>query len=73
MTFPLPQKLITEFSKKVDKLYVIEELEPFIEDSVKAWGIDVHGKDIFPVIGEILPQTIAEKMSVLPKEKKVLC
>lgn len=62
MTFPLPRNLITQFAKKVDKLYVIEELEPFIEDQVKSWGIKVHGKDIFSNIGELLPETIAEKM-----------
>ncbi|MGI6450595.1 MAG: indolepyruvate ferredoxin oxidoreductase subunit alpha [Desulfitobacteriia bacterium] len=63
MTFPLPENLIREFAQKVDKLYVIEELEPFIEDQVKAWGIQVLGKDIFPVIGELLPELIAEKMA----------
>lgn len=62
MTFPLAQQLITEFSQKVDQLYVIEELEPFIEDTVKSWGINIHGKDIFPVIGELLPEVIAQKM-----------
>ncbi len=64
MTFPLPRKLITEFAKKVDTLYVIEELEPFIEDHLKAWGIDVHGKDTFSVIGEILPETIIDQMGL---------
>lgn len=62
MSFPLPRKLIFEFAKRVDKLYVIEELDPFIEDYVRSWGIQVHGKDIFSNIGEILPETIAEKM-----------
>jgi len=66
MTFPLPKKLITEFAAKVDKLYVIEELDPFIEDTVRAWNIDVHGKDIFPQIGELLPEVIAEKFHARP-------
>lgn len=65
MSFPLPQKLITEFAEKVDKLYVIEELEPFIEDYIKSWGIEVQGKDIFPIIGELLPEIIAEKINAL--------
>lgn len=64
ITFPLPRKLITEFAQQVDKLYVIEELEPFIEDYIKSWGIDVHGKDTFSVIGEILPETIRENMGL---------
>lgn len=72
MTFPLPQKLITEFSNKVDTLYVIEELEPFIEDYVKSWGIPVHGKDTFSAIGELLPETIAETMGILPKAPAAL-
>jgi indolepyruvate ferredoxin oxidoreductase alpha subunit len=67
MTFPLPRKLITEFADKVDTLYVIEELDPFIEDYVKSWGIPVHGKDTFSTIGELLPETIAETMGILPK------
>lgn len=70
LSFPLPQKLITEFAKKVDKLYVIEELEPFIEDYVKSWGIEVHGKEIFPVIGELLPEIIAEKIGIAPSAAK---
>ncbi|NLI93892.1 MAG: indolepyruvate ferredoxin oxidoreductase subunit alpha [Peptococcaceae bacterium] len=72
MTFPLPRKLITEFSKKVDKLYVIEELEPFIEDYIKSWKIEVYGKNIFPMIGEILPETILEKMGEQSKNKNSL-
>ena len=39
MVYPLPDMLIREFAEKVDKLYVVEELDPFIEDQVKAMGI----------------------------------
>ena len=52
MVNPLPRKLIEDFSKKVDKLYVFEELEPLIELQVRAWGIDCIGKEIFTVQGE---------------------
>jgi len=62
MTFPLPQKMIMDFAGKVDQLYIVEELEPFIEEYVRSWGLDVHGKDTFPLIGELLPETIATKM-----------
>ncbi len=72
MTFPLPRKLITDFSKKVDMLYVIEELEPFIEEHIRSWGIETHGKDLFPVAGELLPGIIAEKMGALPHPRNVL-
>ena len=49
---PLPMKLIEEFASKVDTLYVIEELEPVIEEQVKAHGIKCIGKEIFTVQGE---------------------
>lgn len=62
MTFPLPRKLITEFASQVDKLYVIEELDPFIEEYVKSLGVEVLGKDIFPLTGEILPELIKAKI-----------
>lgn len=49
---PLPRKLIEEFASKVDKLYIVEELEPVIEEQVKSWGIKATGKEIFTVQGE---------------------
>ncbi len=49
---PLPKKLIEDFASKVDTLYVFEELEPVIEEQVKAWGINVIGKDSFTKQGE---------------------
>ncbi|MBR1817074.1 MAG: indolepyruvate ferredoxin oxidoreductase subunit alpha [Lachnospiraceae bacterium] len=49
---PLPRKLIEEFASKVDKLYIVEELEPVIEEQVKSWGIECIGKEIFTVQGE---------------------
>lgn len=60
MTYPLPEKLIRTFSEKVDKLLVIEELDPFIETAVKAMGIQCIGKEIFPPYGELLPGVIRE-------------
>jgi len=62
MVYPLPEKLIRDFAEKVDKLYVIEELEPFIENQIKKMGISVTGKEIFPVIGELSAQIISEKI-----------
>ena len=52
MVNPLPKKLITEFASKVDTLYIIEELDPVIEEQVKSWGIKAIGKEIFTVQGE---------------------
>ncbi len=53
MSYPLPMEKIRAFAATVEKLIVIEELDPFIEDQIKAAGITVaHGKDVFPVCGE---------------------
>lgn len=49
---PLPKSLIEEFASKVDTLYIVEELEPVIEEQVKSWGIKALGKDIFTRQGE---------------------
>ena len=59
--YPLPLKSIAEFSKKVKKLYIVEELEPYIEDAVKAQGIDCVGKEIFSLQGELSVAKIVEK------------
>lgn len=50
--YPVPDKLIKEFSENVEKLYVIEELDPFLEEHIKAMGINVIGKEAFTLIGE---------------------
>ncbi len=49
---PLPRPLIEAFAAKVDTLYVVEELDPVIEEQVKSWGIEVIGKEIFTLQGE---------------------
>ena len=49
---PLPVKLIQDFAAKVDKLYVIEELDGIIETHLKTIGIDCVGKELFSPIGE---------------------
>ena len=62
MVYPLPKKLIEEFAKKVDKLYIFEELEPVIEEQVKAWGIECIGKEIFTRQGEYSANLLREKV-----------
>lgn len=49
---PLPKALIEEFAANVETLYIIEELDPIIEEQVKSWGIKAIGKDILTVQGE---------------------
>lgn len=57
---PLPRRLIEEFASKVDKLYIVEELEPVIEEQIKSWGINAIGKEIFTVQGEYSANMIRE-------------
>ncbi len=56
--YPLPLKLISEFARQVGRLIVVEELEPFLEDQIKAAGLTVVGKDLFPRTGELDPALI---------------
>lgn len=49
---PLPKDLIREFANKVDTLYIVEELEPVIEEQIKAMGLPCIGKEIFTIQGE---------------------
>ena len=65
---PLPEKLITEFASKVDRLVVIEELDPVIENHCKALGLKVDGKNIFPICGEFSQSLIAKVMGIEGKE-----
>jgi len=58
MVYPLPTDLILDFAKKHDVIYVIEELDPFIEEHVKALGVNCHGKDKFTLLGEYTPKMI---------------
>lgn len=58
-TNPLPLKKIADFAQSVEQLWVVEELEPFMEEQIRAAGIEVHGgKGQFPNIGELTPSMI---------------
>lgn len=70
MVHPLPKKLIEEFASKVDKLYIFEELEPVIEEQVKAWGIECIGKDLFTRQGEYSANLLREKVLGHKQETK---
>jgi indolepyruvate ferredoxin oxidoreductase alpha subunit len=52
MVHPLPKELIKDFAKQVDKLIIVEELEPIFEEEIKSWGIQVEGKELLTVQGE---------------------
>ena len=62
MVYPLPERLIREFAATVDQLFVIEELDDFIESHCKSMGINVIGKELFSFCGEIPQTVIREKM-----------
>lgn len=62
MVYPLPKKMIEEFAAKVDKLYIFEELEPVIEEQVRAWGISCIGKDLFTRQGEYSANLLRERV-----------
>lgn len=70
-SYPLPDKLIKEFAANVDKLYVIEENEPYMEDYIKAMGIDCIGKELFPICGELNPQIIQDAVYGVQEERAV--
>ena len=81
---PLPEKLIIDFANKVDKLVIVEELDPIIEDHCKKLGLTVTGKDVLPMEGEFSQNLIAEKLGVevpayeslgeqLPMRPPVMC
>ena len=59
MANPLPEKLIRDFAAKVDKLVVVEELDPILENHCKALGLDVVGKDVLPMIDEFSQNIVA--------------
>ncbi|RKX26172.1 MAG: indolepyruvate ferredoxin oxidoreductase subunit alpha [Candidatus Zixiibacteriota bacterium] len=57
--YPLPRKKIEEFIKNHKQVIVVEELEPFIEDQIKVFGLKVSGKEYFGNLGEYSPQRVA--------------
>ena len=84
MIYPLPEQKLIDFAAKVDTLYVIEELDPIIEDHCKKLGLKVIGKDTFPICGEFsqnllrscmglpVPETLHIEDSI-PNRPPVMC
>ena len=86
MVYPLPEKKLLDFAKKYDTVYVIEELDPVIENHCRAIGINnIKGKDEFSLLGEYTPAMIAKAVlsetekecvaadEVLPMRPPVMC
>ncbi len=85
MVWPLSEKLIRDFAATCDKVYVIEELDSFIENECRAMGLEVYGKELFTLLGEYTPAMIASVVlgqegaphatpaETLPNRPPVLC
>jgi len=58
MSYPLPDEMIREFVTKVEKLYIIEENDPYLETKIKAMGIECIGKEIIPICDELNPDIL---------------
>jgi indolepyruvate ferredoxin oxidoreductase alpha subunit len=69
MTYPLPEQMVRDFAAQVQRLIVIEELDPFIEEEIRLMGIPVEGKSLFPICGEFDPTVVRQsaiKAGLLP-------
>ena len=84
MAWPMPVQKIKDFAAKVDRLIVVEELDPFIEEHVRQLGLEVEGKSIFSLLGEFSQNLVAEKLGkkadcgkcldeVIPGRPPVMC
>ncbi len=62
MTWPLPLDLIKDFCDRMEKIYIIEENDPYLEEAVRALGFKPLGKDIFPPYDEMTPDTIRKSL-----------
>lgn len=74
--YPLPVKLIKDFAETVDELYVLEQLDPYIEEHCLELGLKVHGKDEFTPLGEysqslIRKVILGEEMPTLSADVEV--
>ena len=72
MVNPLPEQLIRDFAAKVEKLVVVEELDPIIEEHCRCLGLEVSGKDVLPMIGEFSQNLVAQKLGGVVHEGRTL-
>jgi indolepyruvate ferredoxin oxidoreductase alpha subunit len=70
LTHPLPANMIRDFAQGVKKLFVVEELDPYLENRIKTLGIPVIGKERFPICGELSPAIVKQGLSGRKKSKR---
>ena len=71
MVWPLPEKLIRSFAGQVEKVIVIEELDPFIEEFCDTIGVEVHGKDLLPLEEDCSQNLIASRLGKKEAEQGI--
>jgi indolepyruvate ferredoxin oxidoreductase, alpha subunit len=72
--YPIPVNLVRRFAKEVERVIVIEELDPYLEEELRCLGIPVAGKDFVPIIGELTPEILEQgaiKAGLLPAPRHV--
>ena len=62
MVWPLPDRMIREFCASCERVVVVEELDPFLEEHCAALGLTVEGKNLFPLLGEISQNMVTEAL-----------
>ena len=67
MINPMPEKKIVDFASKVQRLIVVEELDPIIENHCKVLGLKVDGKNLFPIVGEFSQAVVRKAMGLEEK------
>lgn len=72
MCYPLPEDLFCNFAAKVDRLIVLEELDPILEDHCRKLGLKVEGKDLFPICGEFSQNLVRDKLGLTVPEHLTL-
>lgn len=69
-TYPIPEKLVRKFAAEVERVIVVEELDPHLEEEIRLLGIEVSGKEFIPIIGELNPEIVeagAIKAGLIPE------
>jgi indolepyruvate ferredoxin oxidoreductase alpha subunit len=62
LVFPLPEKLIEQFAASCDRIVIVEELEPYLEEWVRFLGIQCEGKSLISRFGEIDTGTVKKAL-----------